>query len=429
VSKTSTATCAVPATVSITLIIPRYVDIVQFFQTNIAADLVSEDVIPLLKVDAIKYLYTFRSLIGHSYWQSAFPLVITHLTSSHYVVYTYASIAVERILYLSEISKTPIISRDDVVKSAPEILRHLFGLIQQEKVSEKIQENEFLMRCIMRVLIMIRTSAASEIDMLLHSFVSITEEVQKNPSNPRFYYYLFEAMGAVVRFATASAPEKIHAALYSAFSNVLSNDVQEFTPYAFQLFAAALEADPSKSVPNTYQNLVTPILLPPPWESKGNVPALVRFLSAVVIRDADDIVRTARLEPILGIFQKLVSSRSIETYAFELLDAVLVGIPKSALNAYFVPILQIMLSRLSNSKTENFAQQFTRFYHFFSATDDLGTDFFVSLADQVQNEYAHPLPLAIVGAKSFPVSFGQYTPPSSSRRLRSLRVLLTAKPP
>lgn len=42
------------------------VDVVKFFQDHVAADLVEpfENVEPILKVDAIKYLYTFRSQVS-----------------------------------------------------------------------------------------------------------------------------------------------------------------------------------------------------------------------------------------------------------------------------------------------------------------------------------------------------------------------------
>lgn len=59
------------------------------------------------------------------------------------------------------------------------------------------------------------------------------------------------------------------------------------------------------------------------------------------------------------------------------------------LERYYVTILQLLLTRLDNLKTEVFKARFVRFYHLISAKDDkdLGTDFFISLTEQIQTEY------------------------------------------
>ena len=53
---------------------------------------------------------------------------------------------------------------------------------------------------------------------------------------------------------------------------------------------------------------------------------------------------------------------------------------------YFRTILQVLLARLQDSKTETFAQRFARLYHFISAKadDGLGADFFISACEQLQ---------------------------------------------
>ena len=97
--------------------------------------------------------------------------------------------------------------------------------------------------------------------------------------------------------------------------------VSEFTPYVFQLFAALLESNPSASLPEYYKQLIPPMLTLTLWESKGNVPALVRFLSAVIPRSVSDIASEKQIEPILVIFQKLLSTKA-DNHAFDLLEVV-----------------------------------------------------------------------------------------------------------
>jgi exportin-2 (importin alpha re-exporter) len=364
------------------------VNILEFFQTHIAADLQSQDAESILKVDAIKFLYVFRSQLSPDLWRAAFPLLVNNLGNDNYVIHTYAAIAVERVLFMTDDNRQPIIPKSDVVGSSRDLLTHLFKLITKDSKPEKIQENEFLMKCIMRVLIFIRDGVLPICETILMQFINIIKVIRHNPSNPRFQYYLFEGLGALIRFAAPSHPEAFETKLYEPFATCLSEAVEEFSPYIFQLFSALLEANPSGQLTEYYRGLFKIIIQGAVWEQRGNVPALARLLSAMITRDAQHIVADKQVEPILGIFQKLISAKSNEVHAFELIENVVTYIPQEALQPYFVTILQLMLQRLSSMKTESFQQRFIAFYHLVSARQDkgLGADFYISVTDQVQHE-------------------------------------------
>jgi exportin-2 (importin alpha re-exporter) len=318
------------------------VSIADYFQQNLAADLISDNgVHPILKVDAIKYLYSFRSIITKEQWQQVLPVLVNHLASSNFVVYTYAAIALERVLFLSDSNGQPVISPTEITPLAKDLLEHIFQLIQNDPAPEKVQENEFLMRCVMRVLVVIKEGVVPFTDVVLQRFINITEIIRKNPSNPRFYYFHFEAMGAFIRFAAPANPDKLEQALYAPFASILQEDVQEFIPYVFQLFAALLEANSSATLPTYYQELIGPILMPVMWDSKGNIPALVRLLSSVIPRGSQYILEHNQIEPILGIFQKLVSTKANESFGFDLLETVVANFPP------YVPLQP----RINNSLT------------------------------------------------------------------------------
>lgn len=93
-------------------------------------------------------------------------------------------------------------------------------------------------------------------------------------------------------------------------------------PYVFQLFAALLESHPAGALSDYYKGLIAPILMPTLWDSRGNVPALARLLSSIIPRGASDILANNQLEPILGIFQKLISVKAHELYAFDVLESI-----------------------------------------------------------------------------------------------------------
>ncbi|OTA25494.1 hypothetical protein BTJ68_12383 [Hortaea werneckii EXF-2000] len=374
------------------------IDVIDFFTKHIAEDLTDANAESLLKVDAIKYLYLFRSILNAQQWQAAFPLLVQHLNSSNYVVYTYAAIAVDRALYLTDDQRQPVIPRDTITPLSKDLLQHLFKLITADAKPEKVQENEFLMKCVMRVLIVIRDGVLPILQLVLTNLVNITKVIRHNPSNPGFCYYHFESVGAAIRFAGPTQADAIESSFFEVFVAILQGDVDEFKPYVFQLFAAMVASNPSPTVSTQMQQLVQPALTPSYWDSKGNVPALNRFLCAIIPKAAEQIAAANQTEAILVIFQKLVSSKAYETYAMDLIETVVHNFPVTALENYWTPMLQLMFTRLSNSKTENFTLRFIRFYHLVSAlvNKGLGADFFIATADRVQENVFTPIYTQII---------------------------------
>ncbi|KAI0875042.1 CAS/CSE protein [Hypoxylon argillaceum] len=374
-------------------------NVVDFFQQHVANDLVGDaGVEPIAKVDAIKYLYTFRSQLTKEQWQAAFQPLIQNLGSSSYVVYTYAAIAVERLLYLSDDSGARIFGRADIEPFAKDLLDHLFKLVEKENSPAKMQENEFLMRCIMRVLIVMNTGILDFVDMVLNHLVSITNVIKANPSNPRFYYYHFEALGAVVSCGSPNGTSKLEDRLWEPLNLVITEEVNEFMPYVFQLFAKLLELNPSGALPNHYQALVPPLMLPATWETRGSIPALTRLLIAIIPRATQYIVAENQVQPILGIFQGLLRGKKTEQNAFDLLESVALSIPRGSLEPYFKSILELLFTKLQSNPSDSFKLRFVRFYHLIAAKPeaDLGADFFVSQVDLVQNNLFTQIYLTII---------------------------------
>nr|POF11452.1 importin alpha re-exporter [Quercus suber] len=346
------------------------VDVIDFFEKHVAEDLVNASAEPLLK----------------------------HLNSSVYVVYTYAATAVDRALYLTDEQRQPVIPRDAIVPLAKDLLQHLFILITKDTKPEKVQENEFLMKCVMRVLIVIRDGVVPIADMVITNLVNVTKVIRHNPSNPGFCYYHFESLGALIRFVGPVQSDKLESSLFPVFMEVLQGNVEEFTPYIFQLFASMVVTNPATSLSPNFQQLVQPILVPTMWNSKGNVPALNRLLCNIIPRGTAQIASAGQTEAVLIIFQKLVSSKAYESYAMDLIETVVTHFPVAALEKFWVPMFELMLTRLSNTRTENFAQRFVRFYHLVSANTEkgLGADFFVATTDKVSKDAFTSLYIGII---------------------------------
>jgi exportin-2 (importin alpha re-exporter) len=301
-----------------------------------------------------------------------------------------------------------VVHRKDTIPIAKDLVEHLFSLIMKDRnnpnATAMIQENEFLIRCIMRVFIVIRDAVVPFLQLVLVHLVAITRMVSSNPSNPKFCYYHFEAIGAIIRFSGPTQADTLYEKFLDPFFIILKTPIDEFVPYVFQLVAALIEAvpDPTKPLPPGIQALVEVILQPPVWEQRGNVPALVRLLQAFVARSPTQMIANNQIEPTLGIFQKLLASKAYESYAFDLLETVVASLPGDVMQPFWTPVFQLILTRLQRQQTNALQQRFTRFYHYFSSRDreGLGTDLFLAETDKVQQGIFRELYLGIILPKS-----------------------------
>jgi exportin-2 (importin alpha re-exporter) len=196
-STSSTATHGVSSTNSL-------VDVVQFFSENVFVDLQADtsSVNPILQVDAIKYLHTFRNQLTKEQLLSVLPLLVRHLESSSYVTSSYAAITIERILFLKApgSNTTALFTPADVEPFAESILMALFRNIQSGSTPEKIAENDYLMRCVMRLIVTAKESMVQARGPVLSHLSAILGEILKNPSNPKFSQYCFESISALIRY-------------------------------------------------------------------------------------------------------------------------------------------------------------------------------------------------------------------------------------
>lgn len=148
-----------------------------------------------------------------------------------------------------------------------------------------------------------------------------------------------------VQSTDPSATAAFEPLLFEPFNAILQQEVTEFTPYVFQLLAQLLEYRPSETgLGPAYTTMFGPILTPALWEQKGNVPALSRLLRAYIQKSPSDILQS--LDKILGVFQKLISVKSTETSAFDILSYAIVYFPQESMEPKIQTIFQILLMRL-----------------------------------------------------------------------------------
>ncbi|GAA5939353.1 importin-alpha export receptor [Sporobolomyces koalae] len=388
------------------------VDVIKFFSEHILADLQAPagSVHPIIQADAIKFLYTFRNQLTKDQLLSVLPLLIPHLQNPAFVIHTYAALTIERILFIKQ-EGAFLFGQADIRDHAEGILNALFKIIESGNSPQQIAANDNLMKSAMRVIITARQSLLPCYATVLQHLVGILGEISKNPSNPKFNHFTFESISALVRFITAGNPSTLSTfenALFPPFHAILQQDVSEFTPFVFQILSQLLETHPPSDMPDSYKVLLPPLLTPTLWESRGNIPALVRLLRAFLSRGANQIVAAGQVTPMLGIFQHLIQSKANDQYGFELLEALLESVPLANLSQYLsTPIFVLLLTRLQGSKTDKFSQGLLKFICFAAAVqkEGLDADGAIGMLDGVQPQpglFAQVLPVLLPEAQKVP---------------------------
>lgn len=242
----------------------------------------------------------------------------------------------------------------------------------------------------MRVIVTARQALTPTYVNVLNHLTRILGEIAKNPSNPKFNHYTFESISALVRFVTAGNPATLaqfESSLFPPFHAILAQDVSEFVPFVFQILSQLLETHAPSEFPEAYKQLLPPLLTPALWDSRGNIPALVRLLRAYLAHGASDIVAANQVQPMLGIFQHLVQSRANDAFGFELLEAVVEHVPMPSIRAFMSnPVMVLLLTRLQTNKTDKFATLFVRLLAALCVFDKQGLnpDTVVDIVDGVQ---------------------------------------------
>ncbi|QHO45676.1 Exportin [Arachis hypogaea] len=244
------------------------VDVQSFFESVIVPELQSPDVngFPMLKQIALKF----------------FPDLVRFLASESNVVHSYAASCIENSCCALKLPES--------------------------------EENQYVMKCIMRVLGVADISAerASERDP---SLVSVFE-----------------------------------ASLFPRLEIILSNDVTEFFPYTFQLLAQLVELN-RPPIPPIYMQIFEILLSPDSWKRAPNVPALVRLLQAFLQKAPNEINQGDRLTKVLGIFDTLIQSSSTSEQGFYVLNTVIESLEYNVIQPYISHVWAALFRELQRRRT------------------------------------------------------------------------------
>ncbi|KAI9208245.1 cse1l protein [Polychytrium aggregatum] len=371
----------------------EYMPMLPVFESQVLPELQSPtSVHPIIRVDAIKYLMDFRSQISKTHLQAVIPILLTNLSQPSYVVYTYSAVCIDRILGMRVAGNRSLFRPEDISPYVKDLLMALFGLLSRAGTSpEKIAENDYIMRAIMRITVIGSKEILPYAADILAQLSSILAVISQNPSNPKFNHYVFETVAALVKHASrgsAALVQQLEANLFGPFQAILQQDVAEFMPYVFQILSQLLDLHRGSVLPESYKSMLPPLLQHSLWESQGNVPALVSLLRSYLGIAPVLIAENGMLPHFLGVYNKLIVSKLNDQYGFELLSSLLENVPFTYFESqgFAKSTFFLLPKRLSTAKTAKFTKEFTKFLSLLFALNkpDLGADKVISVFESIQ---------------------------------------------
>ncbi|KAL6575622.1 hypothetical protein OROHE_000999 [Orobanche hederae] len=340
------------------------VDVESFFGTVIVPELRSQDVdgFSMLRAGALKFFTMFRNKISKPVAVALLPDVVRFLGSGSNVVHSYAASCIEKLFLVKDEAGRPRYSAADINPFLLPLMNNLFNALQKPES----EENQYVMKCIMRVLGVANVSREVALPCI-NGLATILNRVCENPKNPIFNHYLFESVALLVRRACeldSSIISAFESSLLPSVQMILSRDVSEFFPYAFQLLAQLVDLNRSP-LPGNYMEIFAILLLPEPWKKSANVPALVRLLQAFLRKAPHELNQQERLSSILGIFNNLVSSPSTDEQGFYVLNTVIENLGYDAFSPYISHIWVALFKRLQLNRTVKFTKSLVIFMSLF----------------------------------------------------------------
>lgn len=336
--------------------------------------------LPVIKADSIKYIITFRSILPPQQLVRCLPLVIKHLSSRSQVVHSYASTAIDKLLLVRH-NGQPLITESMLVPMAAQLLNGLFNIF----TIQGSEENEYAMKAVMRSVNVLNESVMPYLAEILPKLTEKLAAVARNPSKPHFNHYLFETISISIRIVCKKNPSAVSAfeeALFPIFQYIFHADVQEFGPYCMQVLSQMLSSR-GGPLSEPYRALYPSLLTPQLWERSASIRGLVALLQAYIkVAAPQDYAATIKVSGLLGVFQKLVSSRLNDHEGFNLIQSLIEYCPREYLGDYMKQVMLLLFQRLSNSKTSKFVKCLIVFFCLVVSKYSALT--FIDLVDSIQ---------------------------------------------
>ncbi|KAG5409146.1 hypothetical protein IGI04_005465 [Brassica rapa subsp. trilocularis] len=242
------------------------------------------------------------------------------------VVHSYAAICIEKLLLLKDEGGRSRYVGSDISPFLLQLMTSLFDRTESE-------ENQYIIKCIMRVL-GVAEITREVVDLCLGGLTTVFSQVVRNPT---FNHYIFESVAVLVRRACEcdiSLITEFDSSLFPRLKMILADDVREFIPYAFQLLAQLVELNIQPISPD-YMEMFLLLLAPNPnwWR---------------ILQKAPHEVTQKNL---LGVFDKLVKTPSTVEQGCYVLNTVIEYMEYGVIAPYMTFVWSSLFTNLQQKKS------------------------------------------------------------------------------
>merc|ERR1719195_272570 len=277
-------------------------------------------------------------------------------------------------------STQALVTAQDLAPQAQTLLQSLFDVLSRPTSAE----NEYVMKAVMRSFSALQEAVVPYLAHLLPPLTTKLTQAAKNPTRPHYNHYLFESLSLAIRIVCKSNPgavQNFEQVLFPVFEEILKTDVQEFVPYVFQIMSLMLELHSTGTVPQPYMALFSFLLVPLLWERPANIHPLVRLLQTFISRGPGQVIQ--QISGLLGVFQKLIASKTNDHEGFYLLQSMIEHLPVESLSTYMKQVFIVLFQRLTSSKTTKYVKSLLVFFFVFAIKN--GGTSLIAMVDGIQD--------------------------------------------
>jgi len=127
------------------------------------------------------------------------------------------------------------------------------------------------------------------------------------------------------------------------------------------------------------------LLVPVLWERPANIHPLVKLLQAYISKGPLQVAASDKINPLLGVFQKLIASKTNDHEGFYLVQSLVENMPPTVMEQYLRPIFLLLFQRLTSSKTTKFVKSLLVYFSVF--INKYGAQTFITTIDSIENKF------------------------------------------
>eukprot|EP00922_Rhytidocystis_sp_ex-Travisia-forbesii_P029116 GHVS01042629.1.p1 GENE.GHVS01042629.1~~GHVS01042629.1.p1 ORF type:complete len:1192 (-),score=229.84 GHVS01042629.1:370-3885(-) len=356
----------------------------------------------LAKSAAMRFVTTFRRVMSSQSLQAVLPLVASQLSQPDPVVHSYAATCIERLLTVREplanSSTSASIMRPATVVGAPTklqpgdvkhvLLKSLEPLLLLVRTNRGIRENEYVMKCVMRIFIFLKKECGESAVSTVEILVQVVKDVATSLSNPTYNHYLFESIAACLKASSMNnCTSQMEALLVPVLSTLLRQDMHDFIPYCYQILGLLLDTTETVSSSAMYVDLFNFLMRKDCWsQSKANIPGVVRLICAYCRRHQQfGSLLADNTQALLERFQFCLSNVKLSSSAFDIIKSMVRYLPPAYYDNHLKVLVTVLLARLNQRNSADLRNDVTVFFALYVCKVPNGEHNFLQALESIQS--------------------------------------------